>query len=203
MADANLAGQLPNFPGQEELAGNPSTLGPRSPSASGLGTAGKGVRTADLALKALQGVRQGYQDAQLKKYDQVQTAYMLAQTRYNNAKAGIDEMTKQGIGKGDPRFDAAATEIATAQNEMQGRIDQIHALVTGQKMGKAGKQGGAGKGAEQGKEGAGDKFRQYLHKFLGGTGTLQDVPKPVGGAGNVPTAPASLGTGAGDKPQSL
>jgi hypothetical protein len=125
----------------------PQAMGnPQPPSVpAGIGLAGSKTRAVGSFMAALQGLRFGFAQQQVKKYDQVQSQYMLARSQWEASTLQIDNLTKQGVGQQDPRMQAAIAAETQAQESMRETYGELMGMMGGgKKGGKKGESGATG-----------------------------------------------------------
>jgi len=130
----------PSFPDipTPEITAQPPAAAP-SGSGGGTGLAGRGAQAGSDVLAALQGLQQGFAQAQMKKFNQLKDASLVAKMQYDAAVSHLKAFADAGIPKNDPRVVAMIDAAKKADAEMTGRLEQLQSMVTGVKPGSKSK----------------------------------------------------------------
>lgn len=171
---------FPNIPDVAGVYGAPAA--PKTNPLAGAGAGGSKTRDMAMVTAALQGIRSGYQQSQLREYDTLQNSYLQARTSYDLFSEKVKAASQPGSGIGPEELKAYTDNMKAAYTKMGNISSEI--------IKKYGSKSGKGKGGQQ--DGM-QKFGEVLHDiFLGkriNVGDLQQYKLP--GQGQKPATPGT------------
>ena len=179
--------------GQQQVPGPPA----------GIGYAPKGVQIADAFVQTLQGLRQGYINNQMKKFNNIQDSASIAKSQYDAQNVLLDQYAKAvaagQMDPNDPRITAAKQAAAQSKAVMDERRQQLQDLFGKPGKAKPGQEGQEtahsklGKALTQAFDTVRDATGRIIHPNPFSTPPLSTPQFNPNSPGPVPAPPAPMG----------